>query len=270
LSHEDTAGIPSIHLAAASQRRIESPQQQQAASWPHEYRVWDLTVRLCHWTIVASFLFLTVTGVIILYSAELEIAGAAKVGLKHVHVWGGYVCAAAVLVRIIHGFVGSQSSRWARILPLSKGYPAELAAYLAAKRADRRPYAGHNPAGRLMVTTMIVLLVVQVVTGLLIGSTDTYAWPFGDAIREWVAAPGVDPATLVAGTKTGVSETAWAEMRAFRYPFYITHEYVFYALALLVVIHIIGVVRGETTGRTPLVSAMITGRKRLPGPAVDM
>ncbi len=94
--------------------------------------------------------------------------------------------------------------------------------------------------------------------------------PLGDAIRDWVAASGVDPATLVAGTKTGVSEAAWAEKRAFRYPFYITHESVFYVLALLVVIHIVGVVRGETTGHTPLVSAMITGRKRLPGPAAVM
>ena len=43
-----------------------------------EYRAWDLPVRLCHWTIVLAFLFLSLTGSMILFEQYMAVAGKIK------------------------------------------------------------------------------------------------------------------------------------------------------------------------------------------------
>ena len=58
-------------------------------------------------------------------------------------------------------------------------------------------------------------------------------------------------------------EAAWNALRAFREPFITVHYYGFYALLVLVVLHIAAVVVTELREGGNLVSAMITGRKVL-------
>ena len=50
-------------------------------------------------------------------------------------------------------------------------------------------------------------------------------------------------------------------MRAFRSPFVTVHYWTFYALLVLIVIHIVGVVVAELREGGGLISAMFTGRK---------
>ena len=232
--------------------------------------VWQLPVRCCHWIIVLAFLFLSLTGTMILFEKYMAVGGQNKIMLKTVHVYAGYLLGTALLVRIIWGFVGNPASRWTRILPVNRQFFIELRSYISAIRtAQPRVYAGHNPLGRLMVTALMLLLVAQVITGLFIGGADVYAWPLGDMFRQWVAEAGVDPSSLVPGDRKGVNTARYNEMRAIRAPIRLTHEYIFYALASLVVLHIAGVIWTEVRERVPLVSAMISGRKQFPQPPVD-
>lgn len=235
------------------------------------YPVWDGTVRTFHWINFLSVLCLIGTGLVIYNGKALGISAEAKVWMKEFHVWFGYVMAVNLLWRIIWGFVGSRYAVWSSTLPFGRGYASEFVAYIKSlKSGQSRYYLGHNPLGRLMVLALLLLLLVQAVTGLVLAGTDIYYPPLGSWIADWVAAPGIDPATLQPGNKTMVDTAAWEEMRAFRKPFITLHEWVFFVLSAAIVIHIAAVVFGEIKERVGLVSAMIHGNKALPGPPVDL
>lgn len=235
------------------------------------YRVWDRTVRWFHWINFLAVLCLIGTGLVIYNGKALGISADAKVWMKEFHVWFGYLMAVNLLWRIIWGFAGNRFSRWSVTLPFGRGYLAELGAYLKSLRGGQpRYYLGHNPLGRLMVLALLLLLVIQAVTGLVLAGTDIYYPPLGSWIANWVAAPGIDPATLLPGNKEMVDAAAWDEMRAFRKPFITLHELVFFLLSASIVVHIAAVVLGEIRERVGLVSAMFHGNKVLPETPVDL
>lgn len=234
------------------------------------YPVWDRMVRIFHWLNVICVIALAALGTALLWDDELGLSAEGKVLLKTIHVWFGYVLAANLGVRLAWAFVGGPFSRWRALLPLGRGYLQSLRGYVAGMMSGEAPrYLGHNPLGRLMVTALLALLTVQGVTGLVLAGTDIYYPPIGASIARWVAAPGVDPATLVPGDKTSVDAAAWADMRAFRDPYVETHETVFFILLGAVLLHILGVLVGELREGGSLISAMFTGRKVLDRPPVD-
>ena len=63
---------------------------------------------------------------------------------------------------------------------------------------------------------------------------------------------------------------AWADMRAFRAPVVRTHEYNFFVLVTLTLIHVAAAVLGELREGGGLISAMFTGRKVFDRPPVDL
>ena len=103
----------------------------------------------------------------------------------------------------------------------------------------------------------------------MLAGTDLFYAPIGHWIARWVAAPGIDPATLVPYSPDLYDKAAWDSMRAFRKPFAVVHLYSFYALAALVVLHIAGVVVTEVKEGGGIVSAMFTGRKIISGAPAD-
>ena len=136
-------------------------------------------------------------------------------------------------------------------------------------QGDVRPYLGHNPIARMMVSILVILLVLQAVTGLVLAGTDIYYPPFGYWIASWIAAPGVDPATVAPYDKAGIDPTSWEAMRSFRSSFVTVHYWNFYALLFLIAIHIIGVIVTELREGGGIVSAMFTGRKVFDRKPVD-
>ena len=91
----------------------------------------------------------------------------------------------------------------------------------------------------------------------------------GYAIAQWIAAPGVDPGTLVPYSPQMYDAAAYESMRAFRKPFAVVHLYSFYALVVMVVLHIAAVVVTEVREGGSIVSAMFTGRKIVGGRPED-
>jgi len=226
------------------------------------YRVWDAPTRWFHWINFLCVLGLAAIGAAILYDSELGVTDSGKILLKTTHVWFGYVFALNLAWRIIWAFIGNRHARWSAIVPFQPGYGADLKSYLGGMiRGDVRPYLGHNPVARAMVTLLLALLVLQAVTGLILAGTDIYYPPFGHWIAAWIAAPGVDPATLAPYNKTGIDPAAWDAMRAYRSPIVTIHLWNFYILLVTIVIHIAGVVVTELREGGAIVSAMFTGRK---------
>jgi Ni/Fe-hydrogenase 1 B-type cytochrome subunit len=235
------------------------------------YKVWDVPTRWFHWITVLSVIALAALGLVILNAGALKIPNEGKILLKSLHVWVGYVFAVNIGGRIVWGFVGNHYARWRQILPGGSGYLARVRSYAAAFAAGRpQHYLGHNPLGRFAVAVLLVLIAMQALTGLVLAGTDIYFPPFGHWIAQWIAAPGVDPATLVPYSPEMYNETTYADMRAMREPIGVLHLYGFYVLGAVIVLHIAAVVVTELREGGNLISAMFTGRKLIPGQPVDM
>ncbi|MDH3688745.1 MAG: cytochrome b/b6 domain-containing protein [Gammaproteobacteria bacterium] len=156
-------------------------------------------------------------------------------------------------------------------MPGGPGHIRALRAYVSSFLSGTpQHYLGHNPVARIGVTLMLLLLLIQVVTGIVLAGTDLFYPPFGHWIAQWVAASGVDPATLVPYVKDTMDPVAYEQMRSFRKPFITTHEYSFYVLSTVIAIHVAAVVISEFREGGSLVSAMFTGRKIIAGKPEDV
>lgn len=142
------SALPSSGPIGRSRREAEPAVVEPDAS---EHRqVWDLPVRLFHWTLVTAFIASYVTN---------------KLGIAYFkyHVWCGYTVIVLVCFRILWGIVGTRHARFRNFV---RG-PAATGRYLLGlARGAERPYPGHNPLGALMVLALLLALLAQALTGL--------------------------------------------------------------------------------------------------------
>jgi cytochrome b len=102
-------------------------------------RVWDLFVRIFHWSLAGLFAVAFVTG------DEIE----------WLHNRVGYAIAALVALRVVWGFVGSRHARFGGFVRS----PRDTATYLRQAAQWKAPrYLGHNPAGGAMVVALLVMI----------------------------------------------------------------------------------------------------------------
>ena len=134
-------------------------------------RVWDLPTRLFHWTLVALIVTLWVSAIR---------------GWMSVH----YVCGVAALVlvsfRIVWGFLGSTTARFANFA----ASPGRVVAYLRAlRRGDDSRHAGHNPAGGWMVMTFLLLILTQAALGRFANDEFDFKGPLAELISAKRSGP---------------------------------------------------------------------------------
>lgn len=112
-----------------------------------QVRVWDLPVRLFHWSLALSF----------------SIAYLTEDNLLSVHVWAGYTLLVLILIRFVWGFIGNRYARWSDFIKS----PSEITAYLRdTVQFKAKRYPGHNPAGGAMVVALISSLAATILSGL--------------------------------------------------------------------------------------------------------
>jgi cytochrome b len=129
----------------------------EMASDKSRIRVWDLPVRLFHWTLVILI-------------ATSYFSGQAGGDWMKLHFWSGYAILTLLLFRIVWGFVGSTTARFSDFV---KGPSAAFRHIAELAGADRPREAGHNPLGGAMVVVLIFVVLAQVIAGLFSADTDT-------------------------------------------------------------------------------------------------
>jgi|GEM_PF-109125 len=146
--------------------------------------VWDLVVRMTHWTIVLTIGILAVTGYYIGHPV-ISVPGEARYHfvmgtMKAVHLYAAVAFGLAVLSRILWMFIGPYPARWHRFIPVQKLRREKLWGTLKFYLfAQHRPPAvlGHNPLAGLTYCMVFLLEFVMVGTGLaMYSATNPEAW----------------------------------------------------------------------------------------------
>ncbi len=185
-------------------------------------RVWDLPTRLFHWLVVL---------LIAVSYASVNLTDYGKVWMR-IHLLSGYAMAALLLFRLVWGFVGSDTARFATYLHS----PIKGLRHLRDFR-NRAPddQVGHNAAGGWAVLALLLVLVVQVVTGLFANSDGGAAGP----LARWVSADASDALSNI-------------------------HGITFNVLLGFIALHLLAIAAYWMIKGHQLIWPMITGKKRLP------
>lgn len=118
--------------------------------------VWDLPVRLFHWSLVAGFIGAAVISIGL---------GEHSPSLAY-HAVLGLVIAALVCVRLIWGVVGS---RHARLWSFAWGPGAVASYFKGILVGGGRKYSGHNPGSAWAIFAMLALVLGLAATGVMLG-----------------------------------------------------------------------------------------------------
>jgi len=120
--------------------------------------IWDLPLRLFHWSLLAAVVIAAVTGFLL------------PANWLNLHIAGGTAIVVLLLFRFVWGFTGSAYSRFASFA----FSPATVIAYARDQLRNRAAhYPGHNPLGAAMIFALLVVLAILAVTGFIVlGGTE--------------------------------------------------------------------------------------------------
>src|SRR5487761_1638043 len=178
--------------------------------------VWDAPTRLFHWLAAVLVAAAYVTW---------------RLNWMEWHAYVGYALLALVVFRLLWGFFGSETARFANFVASPRAAIHHLAG-LFRREPDRQ--VGHNPAGGYMVLLLLALLLGETLTGIYSYNDVADVGPFTE----------MAPAS-VANFITDLHDTLWQ------------------ALLAAVVLHVLAVAFYWAVKGQNLISAMITGRKML-------
>lgn len=132
--------------------------------------VWDLPIRLSHWSIVI-LVFLQWLSAEVLEDAIQW------------HAYFGYTLLGIVLFRIVWGFIGTHYARFSEFVKS----PAKVVEYLKVFTQRTSPvFTGHNPPGGWMSLLLLLLLLVQASSGLFITDDIFFNAPYYDAVSSQI------------------------------------------------------------------------------------
>lgn len=179
-------------------------------------RVWDAPVRLFHWLLLALIGFSWWSG---------------EQGNEWMefHEWSGCAILTLVLFRICWGFIGSDTARFAHFV---RGPRVSYAYFRSVLQRRPEVYLGHNPLGGWMILSLLLVLLVQAITGLFGNDDSSYEAP----LSHWLS------------HSTSSFITA-------------LHAYNFDLLLGLIGLHVAAVLTHELVRRDDMIKAMFTGVK---------
>ena len=120
-------------------------------------RVWDGSVRLFHWALLALLVFSWIS---IEFMNNLRL-----------HMLSGQAIMTLLLFRFVWGFIGSETARFSHFL----GNPFHAITHLRQMtRREPDTQIGHNAAGGWMVLVMLLVLSAQVATGLFAADEESF------------------------------------------------------------------------------------------------
>lgn len=198
-------------------------------------QVWDLLVRIFHWSLVV-FVFIA------FFSGDEK---------SLLHLYSGYAVLGLLLLRFVWGFTGGTYARFTNfIYP-----PGQAIQYLKEiRQGSPQYYIGHNPAAGWMVIVLLIMLAFVCVTGHMAYKIKGQGLSVqGFTFVKYAHADsdeGEDEDHEYLGNESKENEF-WEDI----------HETSSLTLIMLILLHISGVLVSSRFHHENLVKAMITGKK---------
>lgn len=195
----------------------ESPMSPTPTPHRRPVIVWDVPVRLFHWLVVGLVAAAYITW---------------RLNWMNWHVRIGEALLALVLFRLLWGFFGSETARFRQFVVSPSSALRHLRDTFRREPDDQ---VGHNPAGGWMVLLLLILLLVEALSGLYINNDIADEGP----LTEWMPAP-------VANAITALHSILWDVLLA------------------AVILHVLVIALYAAIKGHNLLRPMLTGRKTLP------
>jgi len=188
-----------------------------------QIKVWDIGVRLFHWSLV---LFFTIAYI----SEDIEL----------IHVYAGYVVSGLILFRLLWGLIGSKYARFGNFI-----YGKKTALVYLRSLFTKQPqhYIGHNPIAGWMIITLLISISLVTWSGMELYAADGKG-PLTNVTVEFISTANADDD----GEKV---DSIWEEI----------HESLANLTLVFIFVHVAGVVLSSLIHRENLVRSMISGYK---------
>ena len=144
---------------------VENNLEAGRKSRPALVKVWDIAVRLFHWSLVMAF----------------AVAWLSADEWDRLHKLAGYFIAGLIAFRIVWGIVGSRHAKFSDFIV----GPSALINYLQDNLLHRaKRYLGHNPAGGVMIVALLLSLIVITVSGIAMASNAFWGIEWVENVHE--------------------------------------------------------------------------------------
>jgi cytochrome b len=136
-----------------------------------QIKVWDLFVRLFHWSLVFSF----------------TLAYISEDHWLDLHVLAGYSVLMLIALRVIWGFIGSRYARFSNFIKS----PQIIQQYILDILKNKpKHYPGHNPAGGAMVLALLASLLFTTLSGMTLYGAGEFLGPLASYLynvpHSWI------------------------------------------------------------------------------------
>lgn len=184
---------------------------------PVRVRLWDPLLRVYHW-LLAFFVI------------AAWLLGKFGPNVMTLHFWCGYAVGGLLVFRLVWGFVGPPPARFFHFIT----GPGKVVTYLRGIfRREPSYWPGHNPLGALSVVAMLLVLAVQVGSGLISDPDDFInVGPLADEVSR----------------ATSTAAVGW-------------HHLASTVMLILVILHVCTILYYRLWKREDLVRPMLTGWK---------
>jgi cytochrome b len=213
------------------------PLERIAVAEEARLKVWDVGVRVFHWSLAFSFF-------VAYFSGDDE---------SRLHVYAGYAVLALVGFRIAWGFIGTKHARFADFIYA----PAATLRYVRSVISLKPPhYLGHNPLGGWMIVALLLCLSGACWSGLEVYGKQGKG-PLAQVESGLISSAIADEDKREhhgehrRGKSRAEGEELWKEI----------HEAFANIAIFLVVLHVAGVLIASALHRENLIRSMITGYK---------
>ena len=196
-----------------------SPADEAGQDRPEKILAWDLPTRIFKW------------GLVVLV-ADAWISNRYGGSVPNWHRWNGYAILVLLAFRVLWGFVGGSTSRFAAFAasPMrALGYARDL--FVGGRE---RRFLGHNPLGAYMIFALMIAVALQALSGLY--SADQDRLVIDGPLAKTVSDSTVD--------RVSAFHTSWFDI-----------------ILVLIAVHIAVNVLYGFVKRDPVIQGMITGVK---------
>ncbi|HWP62177.1 MAG TPA: Ni/Fe-hydrogenase, b-type cytochrome subunit [Candidatus Binatia bacterium] len=200
--------------------------------------VWQVPVRITHWTIVLSVAVLSLTGAYIADPFLVPPGGSFMAGMRALHLLFAFVLVAAGLFRTYWLFAGNRFAHWRAFVPTNRAQLEEVVrqtAWYLFLRPQPPRVLGHNQLAAGTYLVVFVLLGLQTVTG------------FG-----LMGIHGMEPWATLFGWFVELVGVQWVRL---------IHHLLMWAILAFLVHHVYAAVLVDHWERNGLLSSIITGYK---------